>query len=50
MGLCTNLRAGQAVPEGEAAWSGRGLLPVGDELCPLPVAPQRSGIHGQEVA
>lgn len=50
MGLCTNLWAGQAVPKGEAVRGGHGLLPVGDELRPLPAAPQCRRIRGQEVA
>lgn len=50
MGLHTNLRAGQAVPEGEAVWGGNGLLAVGDKLCLLPTAPRRGGVHSHEVA
>lgn len=50
MELHTDPWASQAVPEGEAAWGGGGLLAVGDELCPLPTAPWRRGVRSQEVA
>lgn len=35
----TDLRASQAVPEGEALRGSSWLLSVGDELCMLPTAP-----------
>lgn len=49
-GAPTDLGAGQAVPEGEAARGSAGLLVGCEELGPLPAAPRHRGVHGQEVA
>lgn len=49
-GLHTDLRASQAVPEGEAAGGSSWLLAVGGELCALPTAPRCRGVRSKEVS